>query len=94
MVDTEIHIWIIAITFTTEGQMAPQHTPPARSYRATYHPKDQNGYPVVSESGVLPSIRLKAPNAEAAALLAGATTGSVIAGVERLDDEAELEFAQ
>lgn len=57
----------------------------ARSYRCTYHPKDTNGYPVPSDSGVLPTIRLLAPNAEAAALLAGATTGCVIANVERLE---------
>lgn len=69
--------------------MAQQQTQATRSYRATYHPKDQHGNPVVSESGVLPSIRLQAPNAEAAALLAGATTGSVIAGIDRIDDEPE-----
>lgn len=38
-----------------------------------------------SDSGVMPSIRLQAPNAEAAALLAGATTGCVIANVERIE---------
>ena len=64
-----------------------------RSYRATYHPKDLHGHPVASESGVLPSIRLQAPNAEAASLLANAATGCVIAQVERLEDtstEAEV----
>lgn len=65
--------------------MAPQHTPPARSYRATYHPKDQNGHPVASETGVLRSIEVRATNAEAALLQAGSLTGCVIAGVERLD---------
>lgn len=70
-----------------------QTSQPARSYRATYHPKDVHGHPVASESGVLPSIRLRAPNAEAASLLANAATGCVIAQVERLEDattEAEV----
>lgn len=72
-----------------------QTSQPARSYRATYHPKDQNGYPVASESGVLPSIRLQAPNAEAAALLAGVATGCVVANVERIEhaDATECEAA-
>lgn len=69
--------------------MAKQFTE-ARSYRATYHHKDTNGYPVPSDSGVLPSIRLQAPNAEAAALLAGATTGCVIANVERIEADEEV----
>lgn len=64
--------------------MAQQHQG-KRSYRAAYHPKDQNGYPVASETGVLPSIRLQAANAEAAAMLAAAMTGCVIAQVERLE---------
>lgn len=72
-----------------------QTSQPARSYRATYHHKDQNGHPVASETGVLPSIQLQAPNAEAAALLAGAITGCVIAQVERLEsaDATECEVA-
>lgn len=70
--------------------MAQQQTPAARSYRATYHHKDTNGHPVASDSGVLPSIRLQAPNAEAAALLAGATTGCVIANVERIEADEEV----
>jgi hypothetical protein len=64
--------------------------PGARSYRATYHHKDTNGHPVPSDSGVLPSIRLQAANAEAAALLAGATTGCVIANVERIEADEEV----
>lgn len=70
--------------------MALQQTLPARSYRATYHPKDINGHPVPSESGVLPSIRLQATSAEAAALLAGAFTGCVIANVERIEADEEV----
>jgi hypothetical protein len=66
--------------------MALQHTQ-ARSYRATYHPKDQNGYPVASDAGVLPFIQLKASNAEDAHRLANAATGCVIAGVERVETD-------
>lgn len=69
--------------------MAHQHQD-QRSYRATYHHKDTNGYPVPSDSGVLPSIRLQAANAEEAALLAGATTGCVIAQVERIEDDEDV----
>lgn len=58
----------------------------ARSYRATYHPQDMHDHPVASESGVLPSIRLPAPNTESASPLANAATGCVIAQVERLED--------
>lgn len=60
----------------------------ARSYRATYHPKDRNGHPVASETGVLPYIQLKAANADDARRLAEATTGCVIANVERIEEVA------
>lgn len=66
----------------------PAH--PGRSYRCSYHPKDTNGFPVAAESGVLPSIRLQAANAEEAARLAYATTGCVIALAERIEPEDEL----
>jgi hypothetical protein len=59
----------------------------ARSYRCSYHPKDLNGHPVAADSGVLPSIRLKAANAEQAALLASVTTGCVVSNVERIEAE-------
>lgn len=62
-----------------------------RSYRATYYPKDLHGHPVASESGVLPSIRIRAANAEQAAMLAHATTGCVIALTERIEPEDETE---
>lgn len=62
-----------------------------RSYRCTYHPKDTNGFPVAAETGVLPSIRVQAANAEQAALLAHATTGCVIALTERIEPEDETE---
>ena len=69
----------------------PAH--PGRSYRCTYHPKDTNGFPVAAETGVLPSIRVQAANAEQAALLAPAATGCVIALAERIepvDESAEV----
>lgn len=66
-------------------------TAAVRSYRCTYHPKDTNGFPVAAETGVLPSIRIRAANAEQAALLAHATTGCVIALTERIEPEDETE---
>ena len=69
--------------------MAQQFTE-ARSYRATYHPKDQHGHPVASDAGVLPFIQLKAANAEDAHRLANATTGCVIANVERVEEADEV----
>lgn len=57
-----------------------------RSYRCTYHPKDQEGRPVASDSGALPSIRVKANSANQAELLAWATTGCNVASVERLEE--------
>ncbi len=67
--------------------MALQHTPEARSYRCSYHPKDINGYPVAADTGVLPSIRVQAADAESAARLAYATTGCVIALAERIEPQ-------
>jgi hypothetical protein len=64
--------------------MAQQITS-ARSYRCSYHPKDLNGYPIAADSGVLPTIQLKASNAEHAQRAAFALTGCVVANVERLD---------
>ena len=64
--------------------MAQQITE-ARSYRCSYHPKDLNGHPVAADSGVLPTIQLKASNAEQAQRAAYAVTGCVVAGVERLE---------
>lgn len=66
---------------------------PTRSYRCYYHPKDSQGIPQPCESGALPSIRLQAPNANAAELLAAASVHGVVAAVERIDDGvAELSF--
>lgn len=56
-----------------------------RSYRCTYWPKDQHGRPVASETGVLPHLRIKASDAEGAALAAHWATGCVIAEVTRIE---------
>lgn len=60
----------------------------ARSYRCSYHPKDSFGHVTLSESGVLPSIQLKARSATQAEALAWATVGCPVASVERLDEVA------
>jgi len=65
----------------------------SRSYRCYYHPKDSQGIPQPCESGALPSIRLQAPNANAAELLAAASVHGVVAAVERIEDGvSELSF--
>ena len=56
-----------------------------RSYRCHYTPNDRNGFPVPSESGVLPFIQLKANDAEQAQRAAHALTGCAIAEVQRLE---------
>lgn len=58
---------------------------PERSYRCHYTPNDRNGFPVSSESGVLPFIQLKANDAEHAQRAAHALTGCAIAEVQRLE---------
>lgn len=58
---------------------------PLRSYRCNYHPKAPGGYPVPADTGVLPFVQLKAPNAEAAQRAAHAVTGCAIDSVERLE---------
>ena len=56
-----------------------------RSYRCSYHPKDLNGHPTTSDTGVLPFVQLKARDAEDAQRKAFHLTGSPIAGVERIE---------
>lgn len=56
-----------------------------RSYRCSYHPLDRNGWPHASETGLLPSVRLQAADAEAAQRLAFATVGCPIVDVERIE---------
>lgn len=57
-----------------------------RSYRCTYTPLDRDGWPVASESGVLPSVRVQAASAEQARIAAHAVVRCPICDVERLDD--------
>jgi hypothetical protein len=64
--------------------MQTQHTT-GRSYRCSYHPKDPNGWPVASESGVLPTVQVQADSAEAAQRAAWHVTGCAITSVERLE---------
>lgn len=56
-----------------------------RSYRCHYTPNDRNGFPVPSESGVLPFIQLKANDAEHAQRAAHALTGCAIDSVTRIE---------
>lgn len=58
---------------------------PTRSYRCNYHPKGPSGYPVPADTGVLPFVQLKAPNAEAAQRAAHHVTGCAIDSVERVE---------
>lgn len=56
-----------------------------RSYRCTYTPLDRDGYPVASETGVLPAVQVRAASAEDAQRLAHATVGCPIVQVDRLE---------
>lgn len=56
-----------------------------RSYRCTYTPLDRDGFPVLSEPGLLPHIQVQARSAEDAQRKAWATLGSPIVMVERLE---------
>ena len=60
---------------------------PTRSYRCAYHPVDAFGNAQVSESGVLPTVQLRAPSAEHARRVAHVVTGCAIESVERIEDE-------
>lgn len=59
-----------------------------RSYRCYYHPKDNNGWPVAADAGILPSVQVRAASAEAAQIAAHHVTGCPIAQAERLDEVA------
>lgn len=56
-----------------------------RSYRCHYTPKDRDGFPVPSETGVLPYLQLQARDAEEAQRLAFNATGCSISHVERIE---------
>lgn len=58
----------------------------SRSYRCHYTPLDLNGFPVPSDSGLLPFVQVKASNAEHALRAAFATIRCPISHVERLED--------
>ncbi len=57
----------------------------SRSYRCHYTPKDRDGWPVPSDTGVLPFVQVQARNAEDAQVLAWTLTGCAINSVERLE---------
>ena len=56
--------------------------------RCHYHPKDRNGFPAASDTGVLPFVQVKARDAEHAQRVAHQLTGCSISNVERLDEVA------
>jgi len=56
-----------------------------RSYRCHYTPKDRNGWPVPSDTGVLPYVQVQSSDAEAAQRAAYALTGCSICSVERIE---------
>lgn len=58
---------------------------PTRSYRCSYNPIDRDGFPVPTDTGVLPYVHVKADNAEQAQRAAHALTGCPISEVQRLD---------
>lgn len=58
-----------------------------RPYRAFYTPLDRDRFPVLSESGLLPFVQLRASNAEHAQRAAFAVVGCPISHVERLEED-------
>lgn len=56
-----------------------------RRYRAYYSPLDRDGFPVSSDTGVLPFVQIKADSAEQALTQAYALVGCPISEVQRLD---------
>jgi hypothetical protein len=65
-----------------------------RSYRCHYTPLDGNGFPVPSDSGLLPFVQVKASSAEHALRAAFATIRCPISHVERLEDAATAQGPQ
>jgi hypothetical protein len=70
------------------------HAHPTRSYRCYYTPLDRDGFPVVSESGILPFLQLKATSAEHAQIAAHAIRKCPVAYVERLEEAAPAKEPQ
>lgn len=64
----------------------PTRELPTRSYRCHYTPRDRFGLPILSDTGLLPFVQVKASTAEHAQRAAFATTGCPISHVERLED--------
>ncbi|WP_234192680.1 hypothetical protein [Pseudacidovorax sp. NFM-22] len=56
------------------------------SYRCYYAPLDKQGYPAMTEAGVLPFVQLQAANAESALRAAHHVTGCPVAEAVRLDE--------
>lgn len=56
---------------------------PSRSHRRYHYPKTPYGQPVVSETGVLPFVQVRASSATRAMEKAAAVTGCVIDQAER-----------
>lgn len=63
----------------------PTSHPASRSYRCTYTPLDRDGYPQPNETGVLPTVQVRAHSAEQAQRAAYATVRAPIVQVERLE---------
>ena len=63
-------------------------SPASRSYRCFFSPKGLNGYPVATDSGILPFVQVRATDAEAARRAAHHVTGCPVSNVERLDEVA------
>lgn len=59
-----------------------------RSYRCSYNPLDRDGFPVTTDTGVLPFVQVQADDAEQAQRAAHALTGCPIAEVQRLEGAA------
>lgn len=57
-----------------------------RSYRCHYTPTDRDGFPVPTETGILPFVQVQAAGAEAAQRAAHAVTGCPISEVQRLEE--------
>ena len=57
-----------------------------RSYRCHYTPTDRDGFPVPTETGILPFVQVQAAGAEAAQRAAHSVTGCPISEVQRLEE--------
>lgn len=69
---------------------ASLHDHPTRSYRCYYTPLDRHGFPVASDSGILPFLQVKATSAEHAQIAAHAIGKCPIAHVERIEEASPI----